>query len=81
MSGKRREMALGAGLALLLAWLVGYPLAITLWSALHGPGGALGPLGEVLARQDEMLALARSVWIAAAAVRLAAPMRVPRAIL
>lgn len=82
----RRALLVGAGLAVLLAWLVGYPLAVTFAAALAGPSpggvlGFLGPLGEVLARPDELAALGRSLWISLASVALSAALGVPLAFL
>lgn len=86
---RRRRLWIGAGLAALLLWLVGYPLAVTFAAALAGAssGGAagalawLGPLGEVLSRPDELAALGRSLWISLASVALAAALGVPLAFL
>ena len=69
-------------IAALLAWLVGYPLLMTLIEALGGPSQwTLGWFGEFFGRQDEWLALWRSLWISAASVVLAALVGVPLAFL
>ncbi|HEX2164644.1 MAG TPA: ABC transporter permease subunit [Thermoanaerobaculia bacterium] len=73
-------------LAAVLAWLVGYPLVVTLLEAL---GMTASPLAgraaeptvagfvEFFARPDEWLALWRTLWISAASVALAAAIGVP----
>jgi iron(III) transport system permease protein len=72
----------GIAIAALLAWLVGYPLLITLIEALGGPRGwTLAHVAAFLARPDEWLALWRSLWISAASVVLAAAVGVPLAFL
>jgi len=69
-------------LAALLAWLVGYPLLMTLLAALGGPDGWTGAhFAEFAGRPDEWLALWRSLWISAASVVLAAAVGVPLAFL
>jgi iron(III) transport system permease protein len=77
----KRSPALPALLvALLLAWLVGYPLLLTLAEALGGPGGwTLAHFAQFAHRGDEWLALWRSLWISAASVALAALVGVPLA--
>jgi iron(III) transport system permease protein len=70
----------GWGLALLLAWLVGYPLLLTLLEAFRGPQGwTLANFTAFCARPDEWLALWRSLWISLASVGLAAAVGVPLA--
>lgn len=67
-------------LAALLAWLVGYPLLITLIEALGGPGAwSLEPFARFAERGDEWLALWRSLWISVASTVLAAAVGVPLA--
>ena len=67
-------------LALLLAWLVGYPLLLTLAESFHGPAGWTGRFFlQFFARPDEWLALWRSLWISLASVVLAAAVGVPLA--
>ena len=69
-------------LAALLAWLVGYPLLITLMEALGGPRGwTAGHFAAFAGRPDEWLALWRSLWISAASVVLSALVGVPLAFL
>ncbi len=80
---RRRGLRVAAvALALLLAWLVGYPLLLTLLDALRGPAGwTASPILQFLARRDEWTALWRSVWISLASVVLAAVLGVPLAFL
>ncbi|HEV3455066.1 MAG TPA: ABC transporter permease subunit [Thermoanaerobaculia bacterium] len=67
-------------LALLLAWLVGYPLLLTFAEAFHGPSGWTGRFFlQFFARPDEWLALWRSLWISLASVVLAAVVGIPLA--
>jgi iron(III) transport system permease protein len=69
-------------IAALLAWLVGYPLLMTLIEALGGPGKwSLAAFHEFFGRGDEWLALWRSLWISAASVVLAGLIGVPLAFL
>lgn len=78
----RRLPVAGLFLALLLAWLVGYPLLMTLVDALRGPEGwTAAHLREFASRPDEWLALWRSLWISLASVGLAAAIGVPLAFL
>ncbi len=62
-----------------LAWLVGYPILVTLGEAVGLGGGEGGRLREFFSRPDELLALWRSLWIAAASVVLSAAVGVPLA--
>jgi iron(III) transport system permease protein len=80
---RRRGLRLAAVLvALLLVWLAGYPLLITLLDALRGPAGwTAAPVAQFLSRRDEWVALWRSVWISLASVGLAALLGVPLAFL
>jgi iron(III) transport system permease protein len=67
-------------LALLLAWLVGYPLLLTLAESFHGPSGwTCSYFLQFFARPDEWLALWRSLWISLASVVLAAAVGIPLA--
>jgi iron(III) transport system permease protein len=69
-------------IALLLAWIVGYPLLMTLIEALGGPHAwTLEHFRQFFDRPDEWLALWRSLWISAASVGLAALVGVPLAFL
>lgn len=78
----RRWPIAGVLLALLLAWLVGYPLLMTLVDALRGPEGwTIAHVREFASRPDEWLALWRSLWISLASVVLAAAIGVPLAFL
>jgi iron(III) transport system permease protein len=79
---KRATLLPALLVAALLAWLVGYPLLMTLVEALGGPGKwTLGWFGEFFSRRDEWMALWRSLWISAASVVLAALVGVPLAFL
>lgn len=77
--GERRHRWPWLLLALVLAWMVGYPLLGTLLSALIGEDGGwtLAHFHEMVQRPDEWLALWRSLWISAASVALAALVGVP----
>lgn len=78
---KTRPLA-AAAVALLLAWIVGYPLLMTLVEALGGPKGwTLDHFRQFFERPDEWLALWRSLWISAASVVLAALVGIPLAFL
>jgi iron(III) transport system permease protein len=78
----RRTLLPAFAIAAILAWLVGYPLLMTLIEALGGPGRwTLGYFGEFVHRPDEWLALWRSLWISAASVVLAGLVGVPLAFL
>jgi iron(III) transport system permease protein len=80
--GRRALRIAAVAVALLLAWLVGYPLLLTLIDALRGPAGwTATPFAQFLARPDEWMALWRSVWISLASVALAALLGVPLAFL
>lgn len=79
---KTRLPLAALAITLLLAWLVGYPLLMTLMEALGGPGGwTLEHFRQFAERPDEWLALWRSLWISAASVVLAALVGVPLAFL
>ncbi len=78
----RRTHLAALAVALVLAWLVGYPLLMTLIEALGGPAGwTSGHFAEFVQRPDEWLALWRSLWISFASVVLAALVGVPLAFL
>ena len=68
-------------LTLLLAWLVCYPLLLTVREALGTPGWSLKYFAEFLRRPDEWQALWASLWISLATVVLAAAIGVPLAFL
>ena len=77
MSHRRQSLG-GILLVLVLVWLVGYPLLITLLEALGLPGAfSLAPFIEFASRGDEWRALWQSLWISAASVVLAALIGVP----
>ena len=79
---KRASLLPALGIAALLAWLVGYPLLMTLIEALGGAGHwTLGYFGTFFSRQDEWMALWRSLWISAASVVLAGLVGIPLAFL
>ena len=78
----RRRANLGAALlALLLLWLVGWPLLVTLAEALEAPHWTLRHFAEFARRPEEWAALWASLWISLATVGLAAAIGVPLAFL
>lgn len=82
MSAPRGRRNLGAAfLALLLLWLVGWPLLVTLAEALEAPRWTLRHFAEFASRPEEWAALWASVWISLATVALAAAIGVPLAFL
>ncbi len=68
-------------LVLLLFWLVGYPLLLTLAEALGAPRWTLAHFAEFAGRRAEWQALWASLWISLATVVLAAGIGVPLAFL
>jgi iron(III) transport system permease protein len=80
---ERRRAARGSAalLALFLAWLVCYPLVLTLREALGAPGWSLRYFAEFLRRPDEWHALWASLWISLATVALSAAIGIPLAFL
>ncbi|MGE5413889.1 MAG: ABC transporter permease [Syntrophomonadaceae bacterium] len=66
-------------LALLLFWLVGYPLVLTLAEALGAPHWTLAHVADFARRPAEWNALWASLWISLATVVLAALVGVPLA--
>ena len=80
MSVRRRWVA-PALLALMLAWLVGYPLLLTLAEALGAPHWTLAHFAEFLRRPDEWQALTATLWISLVTVALSAAIGVPLAFL
>jgi iron(III) transport system permease protein len=69
-------------LILVLAWLVGYPLVVTLLESLREAGEwTLSGFSAFAERPDEWLALWRSLWISVASVLLSAAVGVPLAFL
>ncbi len=77
----RRRWLPAALLALVLAWLVCYPLLLTLAEALGAPHWTLAHFSEFLHRPDEWQALWASLWISLATVALSAAVGVPLAFL
>ena len=77
----RSRNAGAALLALLLLWLVGWPLLVTLGEALDAPRWTLRHFGEFARRPEEWRALWASLWISLATVGLAAGIGVPLAFL
>jgi iron(III) transport system permease protein len=73
---ERRTQAGGVVLALLLAWLVVYPIAIVAGDAAHGDA-----LRAFVSRPGEWAALWASLWISLASVALAALLGTPLAFL
>ena len=71
----------GLLVALLLAWLVCYPLAITLADALGAPHWTLANFAAFARRPDEWRALWASLWISVASVAVSALVGVPLAFL
>lgn len=79
---RRRLWATGAGLGLVLLWLAGYPLLVTVWESLREAGEwTVAGFTAFAERPDEWLALWRSVWISVASVVLAGAVGVPLAFL
>jgi iron(III) transport system permease protein len=79
---RHSSLYLPALVCLLLAWLVAYPLLMTLLEAVGGPRAwTLGHFADFFRRPDEWMALWRSLWISAASVVLAAAIGVPLAFL
>ena len=76
----RRSLA-AALLALLLLWLVGYPLLVTLTQALEAPRWTLRHFVDFARRPEEWRALWASIWISLVTVGLAAAIGVPLAFL
>ena len=76
----RRGLA-AALLALLLLWLVGYPLLVTLAQALEAPRWTLRHFVDFARRPEEWRALWASIWISLVTVGLAAAIGVPLAFL
>lgn len=68
-------------LTLLLFWLVGYPLVLTLAEALGAPHWTLSHVAEFARRPAEWQALWASLWISLATVVLAGAIGIPLAFL
>jgi iron(III) transport system permease protein len=80
LSRPRAHVAAGL-LTLLLFWLVGYPLVLTLAEALGAPHWTLSHVAEFARRPAEWQALWASLWISLATVVLAGAIGVPLAFL
>lgn len=78
MSGRRAASLL---VTLLLFWIVGYPLVLTLAEALGAPHWTLAHVAEFARRPAEWQALWASLWISVATVVLSAAIGVPLAFL
>jgi iron(III) transport system permease protein len=68
-------------LAVLLAWLVGYPLLLTFVEALGAPEWTLRHFSEFASRPDEWQALWGSIWISLATIAVSAAIGIPLAFL
>jgi iron(III) transport system permease protein len=68
-------------LTLVLAWLVGYPLLLTLSEALGAPHWTFAHVADFFRRPDEWQALWASLWISLATVVLSAAIGIPLAFL
>ena len=77
----RRANLAAALLALLLLWLVGWPLLVTLAEALGAPRWTLSHFSNFVRRPEEWRALWASLWISLATVGLSAAIGVPLAFL
>jgi len=77
---KRARFA-GFLLTALLAWLVCYPLLLTLLESLGAPAWTLRHFAEFVRRPDEWQALWGSLWISLATVALSAAIGIPLAFL
>ena len=77
----RRANLAAALLALLLLWLVGWPLLVTLAEALGAPRWTLSHFSNFVRRPEEWRALWASLWISLATVGLSAAIGVPIAFL
>jgi iron(III) transport system permease protein len=78
---RRRANLVAILLALLLLWLVGWPLLVTLGEALDAPRWTLSRFTEFARRPEEWRALWASLWISLATVGLSAAIGVPLAFL
>ncbi|HEX9690359.1 MAG TPA: iron ABC transporter permease [Thermoanaerobaculia bacterium] len=77
----RQRNLSAALLALLLLWLVGWPLLVTLAEALEAPRWTLRHFAEFARRPEEWRALWASLWISLATVGLSAAIGIPLAFL
>jgi iron(III) transport system permease protein len=79
---RRRTALLGAGLLLVLLWLIVYPLLLVLVKGFRGTNGwTLDFVRQFLERTNEAQALWGSLWISLATVALAGIIGVPLAFL
>ena len=78
---RRRRPIVAWLLGLLLFWIVGYPLVLTLAEALGAPHWTLAHVAEFARRPAEWQALWASLWISVATVVLSAALGVPLAFL
>jgi iron(III) transport system permease protein len=76
---RRRAAAIGVGVVLF--WIVGYPLVLTLAEALGAPHWTLAHFAEFARRPAEWQALWASLWISVATVALSAAIGIPLAFL
>ncbi len=82
MKRPARALLPAALLVLVLAWLVGYPLLVTLVESLrHAGDWTVAGFAAFADRPDEWIALWRSLWISLASVALSAAVGVPLAFL
>ena len=82
MKRSPRALLPAALLVLVLAWLVGYPLLVTLLESLrHAGAWTVAGFAAFADRPDEWIALWRSLWISLASVALSAAVGVPLAFL
>ncbi|HSM13659.1 MAG TPA: ABC transporter permease subunit, partial [Thermoanaerobaculia bacterium] len=77
----RRRRVLDALVVLVLAWLVGWPLVVTLGAALQSPDGYGAAFAAWAERPAEWAALGRSLVVSTVTVALAALVGVPLAFL
>lgn len=78
---RRRGGFAGVLLAILLVWLVGWPLVVTLGEALELPRWTLSHFADFAKRPEEWRALWASLWISLATVGLSAAIGIPLAFL
>ena len=82
MIGGRRAALLGAGLLVLLLWLIVYPLVLVLVEGFRGADGwTFDFVRQFLDRRNEAQALWGSLWISLATVVLAGAIGIPLAFL
>jgi iron(III) transport system permease protein len=82
VTGRQRSQLGAAGLIVILAWLVVYPIVLVLLEGVHGPEGWTLRFVRLFAeRSTEWRALWGSLWISLASVVLAAAIGLPLAVL